>query len=188
MEKFLLKSLFVISLSAAPFILKRKNLLLYLVVFFSKCVLSTSLDSYFIKKGKISYPVRPLPKIFDTNILYDLMFFPLLSVVWVRWSYQSKPLELVIKSLIFTVPLAFGQYILEKKTKLFNWKSWTIFHTFLCCNITLFTVRGLVGLLKQVLPENQLTEVNIKKNNRSNLPEMIKINTATQPLKIKTRI
>ncbi|MGO4275074.1 CBO0543 family protein [Paenibacillus sp. TAF58] len=153
MEKILLRILFVSSLAAVPFILKRKNLLMFLTVFFTKCVLSSSLDSYFIKKGKISYPVRPLAKIFDTNILYDLLFYPLLSVVWVRWTYHSKPTELIARSLFFSGPMTLLQWFLERKTDLFRWKSWTALHSFASINFTLFAIRGFVGLLKKITPE-----------------------------------
>ncbi|MDQ0874727.1 hypothetical protein QFZ77_003386 [Paenibacillus sp. V4I3] len=153
MEKILLRILFASSLAAAPFVLKRNNLLMYLTVFFTKCVLSSSIDSFFIKKGKISYPVRPFAKVFDTNILYDLLFYPLLTVVWVRSSYQSKPLELITRSLFFSVPMTLLQWFLERKTDLFRWKSWSVFHTFASINFTLFTIRGFVGLLKRITPE-----------------------------------
>ncbi|WP_216628041.1 CBO0543 family protein [Paenibacillus germinis] len=153
MEKILLRILFASSLAAAPFILKRKNLLMYLTVFFSKCVLSSSIDSFFIKKGKISYPVRPFAKVFDTNILYDLLFYPLLSVIWVRSTYQSKPVELLTRSLYFSGPMTLLQWFLERKTDLFRWKSWSVVHTFASINFTLFTIRGFVGLLKRITPE-----------------------------------
>jgi hypothetical protein len=150
-EKLLLRALFVSSLAAAPFILKRNNLLMLLIVFFSKGVLSVTIDSFFIKKGMISYPVRPFPQIFDTNILYDLLFYPLLSVIWVRYTYHSKPLEMVTRSLYLSVPMSILQWFLEKKTKLFKWKAWSVLHSFAAINFTLFTIRGLVGIIKRVI-------------------------------------
>ncbi|WP_246362983.1 CBO0543 family protein [Paenibacillus alba] len=147
-EKILLRMLFMGSVAAAPFILKRKNLLMNLTIFFAKGVLSTAMDSYFIKRKRIAYPVRPFPKTFDTNVLYDLLFYPLLSVIWVRWTYQSKPLEMITRSLYFSVPMSILQWALEKKTRLFKWNSWTILHTFASINFTLFTIRGFVGLVR----------------------------------------
>ncbi|UKS29739.1 hypothetical protein LOZ80_12730 [Paenibacillus sp. HWE-109] len=156
MEKWLIRTLFVSSMASMPFILKRKNLLMYLTIFFAKGVLSTSMDSYFIKRNRISYPVRPFSKTFDTNVLYDLLFYPLLSVIWVRYTYHSKPRELIIRSLYFSVPMSLLQWALEKKTKLFNWKSWSVFHTFASINFTLFTIRGFVGLVRRMMPTQAL--------------------------------
>jgi hypothetical protein len=125
-------------LVAIPFVFKRKNLLMYLIVFFAKGVLSTSTDSMVIKRNKIEYPVRPFPKIFDTNILCDLLFYPLLSVIWVRSTYNSN------------VPMSIAQWAMEKRTNLFKYKSWTIFDTFIYINFTLFVIRGMVGSLENL--------------------------------------
>jgi hypothetical protein len=63
----------------------------------------------------------------------------------------------LLKSLIFSVPMSIGQWYMEKNTRLFKWKKWTPFHTFGSVNFTLFTIRGLVGLLKKLdnLKDNQ---------------------------------
>lgn len=156
MEKLLLRALFLASTASVPFVLKRKNLLMLLTVFFAKGVLAVVLDSYFIKKKKIAYPERPFPKTFDTNILYDFLFYPLLSVIWVRTTYNSKPLELLTRSLYFSVPMSLLQWALEKKTKLFKWNSWSVLHSFASINFTLFTIRGLVGLIRRIVRNDGL--------------------------------
>lgn len=157
LEKMLLRALFLASAASIPFVLKRKNknLLMLVVVFFAKGVLSVVMDSYFIKNKKIAYPARPFARIFETNILYDLLFYPLLSVIWVRATYNSKPLEMLTRSIYFSVPMSLLQWALEKKTKLFEWKSWTVLHTYASINFTLFTIRGLVGLLRRITPEER---------------------------------
>jgi hypothetical protein len=76
------------------------------------------------------------------------LFFPILSVVWVKMSYNDKFWKILLKSLIFSVPMSLGQWFMESKTGLFKWKKWSPFHTFASVNFTLFTIRGLVGLLK----------------------------------------
>jgi hypothetical protein len=143
--------LLVSCLASIPFVFKRNRLLMYVTVFFAKGVLATSTDSIFIKSNKISYPVRPFPRIFDTNILYDLLFYPLLSVVWVRCTYNTKLSVTLLRSLYFSVPMSAAQWIMEKKTRLFNWKDWSILHSFVSINFTLFTIRGMVGILKLYL-------------------------------------
>lgn len=165
LEKMLLRALFLASAASIPFVLKRKNknLLMLVVVFFAKGVLSVVMDSYFIKNKKIAYPARPFARIFETNILYDLLFYPLLSVIWVRATYNSKPLEMLTRSIYFSVPMSLLQWALEKKTKLFEWKSWTVLHTYASINFTLFTIRGLVGLLRRIIPEERRVSVGLDK-------------------------
>jgi hypothetical protein len=169
LEKLLLRMLFLASAAAIPFVFKRKNLLMLLTIFFAKCVLAVTLDSYFIKKKSIAYPARPFPKIFETNILYDFLFYPLLSVIWVRATYNSKPRELLTRSLFFSVPMSLLQWALEKKTKLFKWNSWTVLHTFASINFTLFTIRGFVGLIRRILPKDGLLQVEESKYDRAEL-------------------
>lgn len=121
-----------------------------LVIFFSKGVIATLIDAYVVSTKKVEYPVRPLPKIFKTNLIYDILFFPLLSVIWVKISYNDRLSNILMKSLIFSVPMSLGQWYLEKNTRLFKWKKWSPLHTFGSVNFTLFIIRGFVGLLKKL--------------------------------------
>lgn len=121
-----------------------------LVIFFSKGVLATLVDAYVVGTKRIDYPVRPFPKIFKTNIIYDMLFFPILSVIWVKISYNDNLVKILLKSLIFSVPMSIGQWYFEKNSKLFKWKKWSSFHTFGSVNFTLFTIRGFVGLIRKL--------------------------------------
>ncbi|TKC14909.1 CBO0543 family protein [Robertmurraya kyonggiensis] len=149
MEKKLLNLLTVVCLISVPFLFKGSKMRENLVIFFSKGVISTLIDAYVVGTKKIAYPVRPLPRIFKTNIIYDLLFFPLLSVVWVKASYNNCLGKILLKSLLFSVPMSIGQWFLERNSGLFKWKEWTIFHTFASVNFTLFLIRGMIGLLKK---------------------------------------
>ncbi|WP_331435271.1 CBO0543 family protein [Bacillus sp. SA1-12] len=135
----------------------RENLL----IFFSKGVLATLVDAYVVGTKRVSYPVRPFPTIFKTNIIYDVLFFPLLSVIWVKISYNDRLDKILLKSLIFSVPMSFAQWYLEENSRLFKWKKWSPLHTFGSVNFTLFTIRGFVGLIKkvdQVKQNQQITD------------------------------
>ena len=149
MERKLLRLLFFLCVGAIPFVFKRRNLRLWMVVFFSKAILATALDNYVVTTGKVKYPIRPFPKLFKTNILFNMLFFPILSIIWVQMTYNSKILPLIMKSFLFSVPMSIAQWWMEKKTHLFKWKQWSAFHTFLSVNFTLFVIRGFVGLIKR---------------------------------------
>jgi hypothetical protein len=147
-EKKLLNLLLAVCIASFPFLFKGSKMRENLVIFFSKGILSTLIDAYVVGTNKLEYPVRPLPKIFKTNIIYDMLFFPILSVIWVKFSYNDNFGKILLKSLIFSVPMSIGQWFMEKNTRLFKWKKWSPFHTFAFVNLTLFTIRGLVGFLK----------------------------------------
>lgn len=157
MEKKLLNLLTTLCFVSLPFLFKGSKMRENLLIFFSKGVLSTLVDAYVVGTNKIEYPVRPFPKIFKTNLIYDILFFPLLSVIWVKVSYNDRLSKILMKSLIFSVPMSIGQWYFEKNTRLFKWKKWSMFHTFGSVCFTLFTIRGFVGLMKKIdlLKNNQ---------------------------------
>ncbi|KZZ83628.1 CBO0543 family protein [Bacillus sp. SJS] len=150
MEKLLIRGLFAACTVALPFVFKSKYFKELLIVFFAKGSLSTILDLVYIRHKRIEYPVRPFPKIFQTNILFDMFFFPLLSVIWVRQSYRDGIGGILLKSLTWSVPMSIAQWYMEKKTKLFKWKKWNIFYTFSCTSFTLLTIRALHAAVKKI--------------------------------------
>ncbi|WHY86553.1 CBO0543 family protein [Neobacillus novalis] len=148
MEKKLLNLLTGLCVVALPFLFRGSKMRENLLIFFSKGVLATLVDAYVVGTKRIEYPVRPLGKIFKTNIIYDMLFFPILSVIWVKMSYNDNFGKILLKSLAFSVPMSIGQWYFEKNSRLFKWKKWSPIHTFGSVSFTLFTIRGLVGLIK----------------------------------------
>lgn len=52
--------------------------------------------------------------------------------------------------MMFSIPMSFAQWYLEKNSGLFKWKKWSIFHTFGSVSFTLFTIRGFIALMKRL--------------------------------------
>lgn len=150
MEKKLLNLLFAACIASFPFLFKGSKMRENLVIFFFKGVLCTLIDAYVVGTKRVEYPVRPIANIFKTNIIFDILFFPLLSVIWVKMSNSDNFGKIILKSLVFSVPMSIGQWYMEKNTRLFKWKKWTPFHTFGSVSFTLFIIRGFVGLLKKL--------------------------------------
>ncbi|WGG46609.1 CBO0543 family protein [Rossellomorea sp. DA94] len=150
MEKKMLNSLQMLCIISLPLLVKGSKMKENVLIFFAKGVLALLVDAYVVGTKRIEYPIRPFPGIFKTNIIFDVLFFPLLSVIWVRRTYDDHLIKMVLKSCIFSVPMSCAQWYLEKNTKLFKWNQWSPLHTFVSVNFTLFTIRGLVGLLKLV--------------------------------------
>ncbi|MBL4938547.1 hypothetical protein JK636_22850 [Clostridium sp. YIM B02515] len=145
-EKIILTGLFVLCTASLPLLFKGPKKRENQLIFFSKGVLATLIDAYVVGTKRVEYPVRPLPKIFKTNILMDVLFFPLLSVAWVKHSYNDNLKKILLKSLSWSVPMSIGQWYFEKHTKIFKWNKWSPLHTFGSVTFTLLTIRGLVGL------------------------------------------
>ncbi|WP_240376032.1 CBO0543 family protein [Bacillus piscicola] len=150
LEKKLLILLTAFCVAGLPLIFRGPKMRENLVIFFSKGVLSTFLDAYVVGTKRVAYPERPFKKLFKTNIIYDLLFFPLLSVLWVKITYNDNFLYIILKSLIFSIPMSLGQWFFEKNTRLFKWRRWSPFHTFASVSFTLFTIRGLIAFIKRL--------------------------------------
>ncbi|WP_231597638.1 CBO0543 family protein [Bacillus sp. SA1-12] len=75
MEKKLLNLLNVLCIVALTFLFRGSKMRENLLVFFSKGVLATLIDAYAVGSQRIFYPVRPFPKVFKTNLIYDILFF-----------------------------------------------------------------------------------------------------------------
>ncbi len=149
MEKIMLRGLLALCGAAVPFLFIGSKVWENLVIFFSKGVLSTLIDAYVVGTKRIEYPVRPFPSIFKTNIIYDMLFFPLLSVLWVKQSYNDNLRGILLKSLTWSIPMSAAQWYLERNSRLFKWRKWTAFHTFTSVSFTLLTIRGLVAVIKK---------------------------------------
>jgi hypothetical protein len=160
-ENLLIKSLFLTCIIFSPFIFTKSKFKELLIVFFSKGVLSIVLDTYVVNSNRVQYPIRPFPKIFSTNILFDLLFFPMLSILWVRQSYHDSLPQILLKSLTWSVPMSLLQWFMEKSTNLFKWKKWSIFHTFSSVSFTLLSIRALVGIIKKIFPEESVSEQHV---------------------------
>jgi len=150
MEKKLLYGLLIVCTASFPFLFKGPKVRENLVIFFAKGVLATLVDAYVVGTKRVKYPVRPFSKIFKTNIIYDMLFFPLLSVLWVKQSYNDKLGGIILKSFTWSIPMSISQWFLEKRTGLFKWNKWSPIHTFLSVSFTLFTIRALVSLIKKL--------------------------------------
>ena len=71
----MLNGLFAVCVVSLPFLIKGPKMRENLVVFFSKGILSTLIDTYVVESKRIEYPVRPFPKVFKTNIRHLLLIF-----------------------------------------------------------------------------------------------------------------
>ncbi|QPC46773.1 CBO0543 family protein [Mangrovibacillus cuniculi] len=152
MDKILLKGLILACCAAAPFLFKRRNMYELFVVFFSKGVVSTLLDAYVVNSKRIAYPVRPFPDVFKTNIVFDMLFFPLCSVLWIRQCYKDSVTGVLWKSLTWSIPMSGAQWVLQRYTNLLEWRRWNVLYTFVSVTFTLIIIRILIEVLRRLQP------------------------------------
>lgn len=151
MDKKLLKIFFGFGLLLVPFAFRRENLKTLLLTFFLKGYISSFLDQVVVKKKQVVYPTRNFPKFFKTSILFDYLLLPLLCVFYFRTTQAKKFWGTVLSVFYYTLPVTLVEGILEKKTRLINYKNtWSRWVSFTTLTLTFWFVRGLVTMVTKL--------------------------------------
>ncbi|MBM7660349.1 hypothetical protein JOC85_001116 [Bacillus mesophilus] len=142
MQKKLLFLFLGIAFILLPFAFKRERLKEWLLVFFLKGYVSSFIGKLVVKNKHISYPIRFMPKYFNSSILFEYLLFPLLCVFYNRTSLQSKPVSIILQSLLYSTPMTIIEVLLERYTDLIKYKrKWNWVITYVTLVITFLAVR-----------------------------------------------
>lgn len=152
-EKLLLRGSLIFSLISLLILLSRKRrsikdwLLSYLFNGITNGIIDNVLASYKV----LQYPVRYIPKVFKSSVLFDFLVYPTFTVFFNQWTDKDKPKTILLKLLAFTVPTTFLEYLIEKKTNLLKWnKWWKWYHTMAFTTFKSLGTKGVVELVRKV--------------------------------------
>ena len=149
-DRTILNILTAIGIGGSLFFLSRKKWQLkdWFLIFFIKTFVSTIFDGPLIKTKYIQYPHRYLPKLFDSNIVFLYILFPLSCVMYNQFTDKMKPLKSVLSVILFSGPMTLVENWLEKNTKLVKYnKGWNGYITFSILSFTFLLVKGcIVGI------------------------------------------
>jgi hypothetical protein len=126
------------------FLLRRKgDMKDWFLIYFIKTLVSTILDGPVIKTKYLQYPHRYFPKLFDSNIVFLYILFPLSCVMYNQFSYKMKPLKTILSVFLFSGPMTLFENWLEKNTDLVKYnKGWNGYITFIVLSFTFLLVKG----------------------------------------------
>ncbi|RSL31504.1 hypothetical protein D7Z54_20615 [Salibacterium salarium] len=123
----------------------------WIIVYLYNAITNIMVDCLLTKHNVIKYPVRFLANLFRTQILFDLLVYPTLTVVYNQVTYKDKPLDSFFKLFYFTIPMIIVETWAERKTKLIRWnRGWEWYHTFIGFTLKSFHTRLLMGLLRKM--------------------------------------
>jgi hypothetical protein len=153
LEKKILKLLWILGLILFPATLFKHPIKERWIVFLLNGVLNQFLDNYLVSTKRIKYPIRikNAHKFTKGSILYDTLLCPLVTVWYHQATKQPKHIgEFIFKSIIFVLPQISIEIILEKYTKLINYKNgWKWFHSFGAIMLIKLFVRGFIEILNR---------------------------------------
>ncbi|MGV2941579.1 CBO0543 family protein [Mesobacillus sp. LC4] len=146
-DRTILNILTIIGLVGSLFFLSRKkrNIKDWFLIFFIKTFVSTIFDGPLIKTKYMQYPHRYLPKLFDSNIVFLYILFPLSCVMYNQFTDKMKPLKAALSVFLFSAPMTLVENWLEKNTKLVKYsKGWNGYITFSVLSFTFLLVKGCI--------------------------------------------
>ncbi|MDQ0252699.1 hypothetical protein J2S74_000071 [Evansella vedderi] len=149
-DKTILNIITILGIGGWAFLFRRKGELKdWFLIYLFKTLVSTLIDGPVIKKKYVQYPKRYFPTLFDSNIVFLYVLFPLSCVLYNQFTYKMKPLKTILSVFLFSGPMAIGEHIIERYTNLvkFN-KGWNGFYTFTVLSSTFWVVRLFIEFIR----------------------------------------
>jgi hypothetical protein len=146
-DRTILNLLTTIGIGGSIFFLLRKKgeIKDWFLIYFIKTLVSTIFDGPVIKTKYLQYPHRYFPKLFDSNIVFLYIIFPLSCVVYNQFTYKMKPLKSILSVILFSGPMTLVENWLEKNTNLVKYnKGWNGYITFSVLSFTFLLVKGCI--------------------------------------------
>ncbi|WP_084372206.1 CBO0543 family protein [Halalkalibacter krulwichiae] len=150
-EKSALRVLLLFSIILLPFLLRRPPIKDWLLAFLLNAYSNVLIDKVIIHSGMLDYPIRVLPKKFNTNILFDHIIYPTFSVIVNQVTRYDKPLISALKIILMVLPINFIEFLAERKTDFIKWKKgWKWYHSFVSMCLKSMLNRYLVGVIRMI--------------------------------------
>lgn len=132
------------------FLLRRKgDLKDWFLIYFIKTLVSTLLDGPVVKRKYLQYPYRYFPKLFDSNIIFLYVLFPLSCVMYNQFTYKAKAVKTILSVFLFSGPMTLFENWLEKNTNLVKYgRGWNGFFTFFVLSFTFIFVKACMEFVR----------------------------------------
>jgi hypothetical protein len=148
-EKRFLRVLFILTLSALPFLFRKHPMKDSMLAFLLNGYTNGIVDRFVVNHKLIRYPVRYFRKEFKIHVLFDFLLYPTVSVIINQLTKNDKPLVVIYKILLFIFPMFFIELWAERKTNLITWRrSWKWYHTLLTLTVKSVLNRLMIGAIR----------------------------------------
>jgi len=159
-DKLFLHVLFILNLVfLIPIILRKPPIKDWIVVYLFNAVTNGIIDKLLTSYSIVKYPVRFVPKIFNTHILFDFLLYPTFTVLYNQATMKDKPFAIFYKLLFLTTPAFLIEFWAMRKTHLIKWnKGWKWYHTFSSIIFKSLTTRLFIGIIRKVSEKQKIRE------------------------------
>ena len=147
-EMFISVSAFIIALLLLIFAVDWRYFRDWIAIFLFKCTVDFIWGSPVVSMKLLEYPVRFLPKYFDTSILFELWVFPILSVLYNQVTMKRGIGSILYYAVLFSAVITAIEYPLELYTNLIRYIDWSWFTTFSALIATLLLSRAFIAVFR----------------------------------------
>lgn len=144
-------TLFLNILIMIPLFLRKRPIKDWVIVYLFNAFTNAIIDNTLSKKKIVKYPIKLLPKIFDTHMLFDYFLYPTFTILYNQWTIKDKIFPMIYKLFLMTTPVFFIEFLAERKTDLVDWsKKWKWYHSYFSIISKSLTTRLFIGLVRWV--------------------------------------
>ena len=120
----------------------------WVVIFFFQCTLDFILGSAVENFKLLEYPVRLLPKYFETSLLFEVWVFPVMCILYNQTTRTRGLGAIIWYALLFSAIITAIEYPLELYTNLIKYKNWTWFTTLYTLTLTFLISRAFIAFYR----------------------------------------
>jgi hypothetical protein len=147
MEQIMLWVLFFIGLLLFFFSLRKPPIKDWILMFMLSANITTFIGVFVERKNLLSYPVRFLSGYFDTNILYEYLWFPVVCIYFYQTTYQTSYRGIIGQGFVYSGVLTGLEVVVERYTDLLKYSTWTWLHTFISVFLLMLFLRFIMKLI-----------------------------------------
>ncbi|WP_093797808.1 CBO0543 family protein [Sporomusa acidovorans] len=148
LEQLLMLTAAIITLLLLIFAVDWRYFRDWVVVFFFKCTLDFIWGSAVENLKLLEYPVRLLPKYFETSLLFEVWVFPVLCILYNQTTRTQGLGNIIWNALLFSAFITAIEYPLELYTDLIKYKSWSWFTTYYTLTLTFLASRAFIAFYR----------------------------------------
>jgi hypothetical protein len=158
-ELTILRTLFLLGIASFLNLIRKPPIKDWIIIFLLKGYIASIFDAIFVKKGNLKYPVN-LFKIFDISVVFSYLIFPVTCIYFNQVTKNSSMGGILFKCLLFSLPSAAAEHLIERKTNLIQYKrSWNSLYSFSTIAVTFLMVRFLMMLIRKKSQREHLKEL-----------------------------
>lgn len=120
----------------------------WVAIFLFKSLLDFIWGSPVQNLNLIEYPVRLLPRYYDTSILFELWVFPVLCVLYNQVTRKRGLGQNVFFAILFSAGITALEYLLEQYTGLIRYLDWSWFTSLYTLTITFLLSRTFIAFFR----------------------------------------